>query len=88
MKTKNNNREKSMGDKEGNDLLISVIMPTYNRGYIIENAIQSVIGQTYSNWELIIVDDASADNTEEVIKRIGESRGELFQKPRVFGGKR
>lgn len=63
-----------MGHKEGDDLLISVIMPTYNRGYIIENAIQSVIGQTYSNWELIIVDDASADNTEEVINRIGESR--------------
>lgn len=44
-------------------------MTTYNRGYIVDNAIQSVIGQTYLKWEIIIVDDASADNTEKVIKK-------------------
>lgn len=54
--------------------LISIIMPTYNRGYIIENAIQSVLEQTISNWELIIVDDASTDNTEGIVKNFTDSR--------------
>lgn len=46
---------------------ISIIMPTYNRGYCIERAINSVIKQTHRDWELIIVDDGSTDNTEEVV---------------------
>ena len=57
-----------------NDRLISVIMPTYNRGYIIKEAITSVIKQTYCNWELIIVDDASDDNTREIVEAIKEAR--------------
>lgn len=47
--------------------MISIIMPTYNRAYIIGRAIESVLKQTYEDWELIIIDDASEDNTEEVI---------------------
>ena len=46
--------------------MISIIMPTYNRAYIIERAIKSVLDQTYNNWELIIVDDASEDNTTQI----------------------
>ena len=42
-------------------------MPTYNRAYIIENAIRSVLEQTFHEWELIIVDDGSSDDTEKVI---------------------
>ena len=49
--------------------LISIVMPTYNRGNVIEKAIDSVINQTYSNWELFIVDDASTDNTIEVVNK-------------------
>jgi len=48
--------------------LISVIIPTYNREKIIERAINSVINQTYKNWELIIVDDGSTDNTKKVLE--------------------
>lgn len=48
--------------------MISVIIPTYNRAHLISRAIDSVINQTYENWELLIVDDASTDNTEEVVK--------------------
>ncbi|WP_313128016.1 glycosyltransferase family 2 protein [Anaerocolumna sp.] len=51
-------------------LKFSVIMPTYNRAHIIKRAIKSVLNQSYTNWELIIVDDGSQDNTEEVIKNI------------------
>lgn len=48
--------------------LISIIMPTYNCAKFIGRTIESVINQTYDNWELIIVDDCSKDNTEEVVK--------------------
>ncbi len=54
--------------------LISVILPTYNRGYIVERAIKSVLNQTYKNLELIIVDDGSTDNTEEIVKSIEDKR--------------
>ena len=48
---------------------VSVIMPTYNRANIIERAIDSVLNQTFTNYELIIVDDGSTDNTENLIKK-------------------
>ena len=47
---------------------ISIIMPTYNDKDSIVETFDSVINQTYTNWELIIIDDGSTDNTEEVIK--------------------
>ena len=50
--------------------LISVIMPTYNCANFIEETIKSVQCQTYNNWELIIVDDCSKDNTEEIVNQI------------------
>lgn len=49
---------------------ISVIMPAYNAAQYIEKAIQSVIGQTIKSWELIIVNDASTDNTSEIVRRM------------------
>ena len=48
--------------------LISVIIPTFNSRYIVE-AIQSVISQTYSNWEIVVVDDGSTEDTEAIIKQ-------------------
>ncbi|MGY5851257.1 glycosyltransferase family 2 protein [Salegentibacter sp. F14] len=50
------------------DVLVSVIMPAYNSGRFIKASIESVIKQTYSNWELIVIDDASEDQTLEIIK--------------------
>ena len=49
--------------------LISIITPTYNCGKFIEETIQSVLNQTYTNWEMIIVDDCSTDNTKEVVEK-------------------
>ncbi|MFM7662519.1 MAG: glycosyltransferase family 2 protein [Bacteroidota bacterium] len=45
----------------------SIIIPTYNRALFLSKAIESVINQTFSDWELIIVDDGSTDNTKELV---------------------
>src|ERR1035441_1356726 len=47
--------------------LVSVVVPTYNRAYILCRAIDSVRAQTYSNWEVVIVDDGSKDDTAATI---------------------
>ena len=54
--------------------LVSIIMPSYNTGKFIQETIDSVINQTYDNWELIIVDDCSSDNTDEIVKSIKDDR--------------
>ena len=50
--------------------LVSIIMPSYNTARFIEESIKSVLAQTYTNWELIIVDDASTDNTDAVVENL------------------
>lgn len=54
--------------------LISVVMPTFNRAYMIESSIASVLNQTHENLELIVVDDRSTDDTEGVVERIEDPR--------------
>lgn len=63
--------------------LVSIIIPTYNRAHLIGETLNSVLAQTYQNWECIIVDDGSSDNTDEVVgayvKR--DSRFKYFLRP-------
>lgn len=54
--------------------LVSIIMPSYNTAKYISESINSVIEQTYKNWELIIVDDCSTDNTDEVVAQYDDPR--------------
>ena len=61
--------------------LVSVIIPTYNRAHLIKRSAMSVLNQTYSNLELIIVDDGSTDNTEEVVKSIDDNRVIYIKQP-------
>lgn len=69
----NQNKAKMIlnGDDENERIpnLVSIIMPSYNTAQYIEKTIKSVLDQKYTNWELIIVDDCSTDNTDEVVKK-------------------
>lgn len=58
---------------------ISIIIPTFNRARELNRAVESVINQTYENWELIIIDNNSSDNTDEVISKFNDSRILLFK---------
>jgi glycosyltransferase involved in cell wall biosynthesis len=58
-----------MMDKIEEEVLVSIIMPAYNAANYIQEAIDSVINQTFVDWELIIVDDGSTDHTKEVIAK-------------------
>ncbi len=56
-----------------NKPLVTVIIPTYNRGWIIQEAIDSVLDQDFNDYELIVVDDGSEDNTLEILEAYGKA---------------
>lgn len=59
---------------QSNNPLVSIIIPTYNRAHLIIDTLLSVQAQTYQNWECIVVDDASTDNTAELVKALKDDR--------------
>ena len=59
--------------------MITIITTSYNYAEYISQTIESVLAQTFSNWELIIVDDASTDNSVEVIKKYCDDKERLFE---------
>ena len=67
---------------------VSVIIPTYNRSHMITRAVESVLNQTYPEFEIIIVDDASTDSTYDVIRSINDSRVKVIRHERNMGGSR
>lgn len=69
-----------------NNILFSVIIPTYNRADFIGKTIQSVLNQTYTNFEVIVVDDGSTDNTEEIVKTITDNRIYYYKKENAERG--
>ena len=54
--------------------LVSIVMPSFNTGVYIAETINSVLKQTYDNWELLIVDDCSTDSTDDVVKPFLEDK--------------
>jgi glycosyltransferase involved in cell wall biosynthesis len=67
-------------------LKFSIIIPTYNRANFIVSTIHSALNQTYSDLEIIIVDDGSTDNTKEVVSLINDSRVIYFRKENAERG--
>ncbi|MFF2890348.1 glycosyltransferase family 2 protein [Paenibacillus sp. NPDC057967] len=67
--------------------LVSVIMPAYNRARTLPAAIASVQGQSYGNWELIVVDDRSTDTTKDVVAELAErdNRIQYLMNDRIKG---
>ena len=65
--------------------LVSIIMPSYNTARFIEETIRSVLAQTYTSWELIIVDDCSTDNTDEVVAGFSDERIRYLKNERNSG---
>ena len=62
--------------------LVTVIIPTYNRGWVVQEAIDSVLHQDFSDYELIVVDDGSNDNTREILGAYGKAITVLQQSNR------
>jgi len=65
--------------------LISIITATYNRSNVLKFAIQSVLGQTYSHWEHLIIGDACTDDTEQVVNSFSDDRIKFFNLTENFG---
>ena len=61
------------------DPVITVVIPTYNRARKLKRSLESVRAQTYSNWEVVVVDNHSCDNTDEVVKNFNDTRIRLFK---------
>jgi len=62
-----------------NEFFFSIVIPTHNRAYIIEKCLDSIFNQTYKNFELIVVDDHSSDNTLELLSKIKDSRLKIYK---------
>src|SRR5690554_568349 len=62
---------------------VSIIIPFYNRAHLIGETLDSIIAQTYTHWECIVVDDGSTDNTEEVVSAYvdKDSRFQFYHRP-------
>ncbi len=65
--------------------LVSIIMPSYNTAEYISETINSVLNQTYTDWELIIVDDYSTDNTDDVVSSFKDERIIYFKNEKNSG---
>lgn len=81
-----------VGDLElrDNGPLVSVIMPAYNAGKYISEAIRSVLSQSFCNWELLVIDDRSADDTAEKAESFCayDPRVRLYRGEKNVGAKR
>jgi glycosyltransferase involved in cell wall biosynthesis len=65
---------------------ITVVMPVYNRGSIVERAVRSVLDQDFEDFELIVIDDGSTDDTVKVVQSIDDRRLKLIRQPANAGG--
>ncbi|MCH5281917.1 MAG: glycosyltransferase family 2 protein [Lachnospiraceae bacterium] len=74
-----------MSERGNTKELVSVIIPTYNRLELLKRSVESVIAQTYENWELIVVDDCSDDGTKEYIEGLKDPRVSCYRNESNMG---
>lgn len=65
------------------DPLVSIVLPTYNRAHLIGETIESIIHQSYTKWELLIVDDGSTDHTHHVVESYHDPRIRVFKQNHI-----
>ena len=65
--------------------LVSIVMPNYNSEKYVRATIQSVIAQTYQNWELLFVDDCSTDHSLDIVRAFGDPRIKIFENEKNSG---
>lgn len=65
--------------------VVSIILPTYNRAGFLDRALRSILTQTFPNWEALVVDDGSTDDTPQQVGRIGDPRVRYIRQPRNRG---
>jgi glycosyltransferase involved in cell wall biosynthesis len=68
--------------------VISIIIPNYNNGHFVKNAIESALNQRYRDFEVIVVDDGSTDNSRDVVASFGDRVRYIWQENRGLGGAR
>ena len=68
-----------------NNRLVSIIVPVYNVEKYVGAAIESILNQTFSDFEFIIINDGSVDNTANIIKKYAEQDNEGIGDRRIFG---
>ena len=59
------------------NIYFSIILPTYNRADFLPKTIESVISQSFTSWELIIIDDGSTDNTKILVEKYQKSQNQI-----------
>jgi glycosyltransferase involved in cell wall biosynthesis len=67
--------------------MVSIVIPSYNRALVISNAINSILNQSYQNFEIFVIDDGSTDNTEELVCKICDPRIVYVKQENGGGGK-
>jgi glycosyltransferase involved in cell wall biosynthesis len=72
--------------REMNNPTVSVVLPTYNRAELLPRAIESVIGQTYHDWEIVLVDDGSTDATPDLVRAYARRLGDRLNYIRQDNG--
>lgn len=64
--------------------LISIIIPTFNRGHLVEDTLESFKKQTHQNWEIFVIDDHSTDNTKAIIEEIKDDRIKYYLRSKEY----
>ena len=67
------------------EIQFSVVIPLYNKEKYVEQTLKSVVGQTYQNFEVVIVNDCSTDNSVDVVKAIGDHRIKIIEHSEIRG---